>query len=120
VPRSDLQVLPGDGPTVGAPLGAYRDVDMVSFTGATGTGRWFLKDAAQSILKKVVLECGHKTPAVVLKDAANLDHVGEHVVEGAFWRAGRNCSVMSCLLMMHKNVKAPCLMMSRPSSRSNV
>ena len=35
LPRGVLQVLPGDGPTVGAPLGLHMDVDMVSFTGST-------------------------------------------------------------------------------------
>lgn len=75
VPSGVLQVLPGDGPTVGAPLGLHMDVDLVSFTGSTDTGRRFLEYAAQSNLKKVVLECGGKNPAVVLKDAENLDHV---------------------------------------------
>ena len=38
VPRGVLQVLPGDGPSVGEPLGLHSDVDMVSFTGSTETG----------------------------------------------------------------------------------
>ena len=52
VPRGVLQVLPGDGPAVGEPLGRHMDVDMVSFTGSTETGRLFLKYAAESNLKK--------------------------------------------------------------------
>ena len=51
LPRGVLQVLPGDGPTVGAPLGLHMDVDMVSFTGSTETGRHFLRYAADSNLK---------------------------------------------------------------------
>ncbi len=108
VPRGVLQVLPGEGPTVGEPLGRHMDVDMVSFTGSTETGRRFLEYAAQSNLKKVVLECGGKNPAVVLKDAENLDHVAEHVVNAAFWNAGQNCSAASRLIV-HKDVKAPLL-----------
>ena len=54
VPRGVLQVLPGDGPSVGEPLGRHMDVDMVSFTGSTETGRRFLHYAADSNLKKVV------------------------------------------------------------------
>ncbi|MGV6839508.1 MAG: aldehyde dehydrogenase family protein, partial [Planktomarina sp.] len=69
VPRGVLQVLPGDGPSVGEPLGRHMDVDMVSFTGSTETGRRFLRYAADSNLKKVVLECGGKNPAVVFDDA---------------------------------------------------
>ncbi len=106
VPRGVLQVLPGDGPGVGEPLGRHMDVDMVSFTGSTETGRRFLRYAADSNLKKVVLECGGKNPAVVLEDAENLDRVAEHVVNAAFWNMGENCSASSRLIV-HKAVKAP-------------
>ncbi|APX12313.1 aldehyde dehydrogenase [Tateyamaria omphalii] len=106
VPRGVLQVLPGDGPSVGEPLGRHMDVDMVSFTGSTETGKRFLRYAADSNLKKVVLECGGKNPAVVFDDAENLDHVAEHVVNAAFWNAGQNCSA-TARLIVHKDVKAP-------------
>ncbi|MEP5092201.1 MAG: aldehyde dehydrogenase family protein, partial [Paracoccaceae bacterium] len=68
IPPGVLQILPGDGPSVGEPLGRHMDVDMVSFTGSTETGRRFLRYAADSNLKKVVLECGGKNPAVVFDD----------------------------------------------------
>lgn len=106
VPRGVLQVLPGDGPGVGEPLGMHMGVDMVSFTGSTETGRRFLRYAADSNLKKVTLECGGKNPAVVLEDAENLDHVASHVVNAAFWNMGENCSASSRLIV-HKAVKAP-------------
>ena len=108
IPRGVLQVLPGDGPSVGEPLGLHPGVDMVSFTGSTETGRRFLRYAADSNLKKVVLECGGKNPAVVLADAENLDHVAAHVVNAAFWNMGENCSAASRLIV-HKDVKAPLL-----------
>jgi len=108
VPRGVFQVLPGDGPSVGEPLGRHMDVDMVSFTGSTETGRRFLHYAADSNLKKIVLECGGKNPAVVFDDAENLDHVAEHVVNAAFWNAGQNCSAASRLIV-HKAVKEPLL-----------
>ena len=104
VPRGVLQVLPGDGPSVGEPLGLHMDVDMVSFTGSTETGRRFLRYAADSNLKKVVLECGGKNPAVVFDDAEKLDHVAQHVVNAAFWNAGQNCSAASRLIV-HRAVK---------------
>lgn len=104
IPSGVLQVLPGDGPTVGAPLGLHMDVDMVSFTGSTETGRRFLRYAADSNLKKIVLECGGKNPAVVFDDAENLDHVAEHVANAAFWNAGQNCSAASRLIV-HSSVK---------------
>ena len=104
LPRGVLQVLPGDGPSVGEPLGMHMDVDMVSFTGSTETGRRFLRYAADSNLKKVVLECGGKNPAVVLEDAENLGHVAAHVVNAAFWNMGENCSAASRLIV-HEAVK---------------
>ncbi len=106
LPRGVLQVLPGDGPSVGEPLGRHPDVDMVSFTGSTETGRRFLHYSADSNLKKVVLECGGKNPAVVLEDAENLDHVAGHVVNAAFWNMGENCSAASRLIV-HSAVKKP-------------
>lgn len=104
IPRGVLQVLPGDGVSVGEPLGRHMDVDMISFTGSTETGRRFLLYAADSNLKKVVLECGGKNPAVVLEDAEHLDLVAEHIVNGAFWNMGENCSASSRLIV-HRNVK---------------
>ncbi|MGI9479013.1 MAG: aldehyde dehydrogenase [Hyphomicrobiaceae bacterium] len=104
LPRGVLQVLPGDGPAVGEPLGLNPDVDMVSFTGSTETGRRFLRYAADSNLKKVVLECGGKNPAIVLEDAENLELVAEQIVNGAFWNMGENCSATSRLIV-HRAVK---------------
>ena len=105
LPRGVLQILPGDGPTTGQPIGLHPDIDMVSFTGSTETGRRFLTYAAESNLKKVTLECGGKNPAIVLDDAENLDDVAGHIVNGAFWNMGQNCSATSRLIV-HKNIKA--------------
>jgi gamma-glutamyl-gamma-aminobutyraldehyde dehydrogenase len=114
IPRGVLQVLPGDGPSVGEPLGKHMDVDMISFTGSTETGRRFLRYAADSNLKKVVLECGGKNPAVVFDDAENLDHVAQQVVHAAFWNAGQNCSATSRLIV-HRAVKTE--LMQRVNAR---
>jgi 4-(gamma-glutamylamino)butanal dehydrogenase len=103
-PRGVFQVLPGDGPSVGQPLGLHPDVDMVSFTGSTDTGRRFLRYSADSNLKRIVLECGGKNPAVVLSDAQDLDLVAGHVVNAAFWNMGENCSATSRLIV-HRSVK---------------
>jgi gamma-glutamyl-gamma-aminobutyraldehyde dehydrogenase len=99
IPRGVFNVVPGSGPEVGEPLGRHMDVDMVSFTGSTETGRRFLHYAADSNLKEVVLEMGGKNPSVVLKDAENLDRVAAHVVNGAFWNMGENCSASSRLIV---------------------
>ncbi|MEM9631109.1 MAG: aldehyde dehydrogenase [Pseudomonadota bacterium] len=99
IPRGVFNVVPGSGPEVGEPLGRHMDVDMISFTGSTETGRRFLRYAADSNLKEVVLEMGGKNPSVVLKDAENLDRVASHVVNGAFWNMGENCSASSRLIV---------------------
>lgn len=99
IPPGVLNVLPGTGPEVGEPIGRHMDIDAVSFTGSTETGRRFLRYAAESNLKEVTLEMGGKNPAVVLDDAENLDRVAAHVVNGAFWNAGQNCSASSRLIV---------------------
>jgi gamma-glutamyl-gamma-aminobutyraldehyde dehydrogenase len=99
VPAGVFNVLPGGGGEVGEPLGLHMDVDMVSFTGSTATGRRFPKYSADSNLKEITLEMGGKNPAVVLDDAENLDRVAAHIVNGAFWNMGENCSASSRLIV---------------------
>jgi len=104
VPAGVFNVLPGGGAEVGEPIGRHMDIDAVSFTGSTATGRRFLAYASESNLKEVTLEMGGKNPAVVLDDAENLDRVAAHVVNGAFWNMGENCSASSRLIVQ-KGVK---------------
>ncbi len=104
VPRGVLNVVPGMGPDVGEPMGRHHGIDMLSFTGSTETGRRFLKYSADSNLKKIVLECGGKNPAIVLDDAEDLDLVAAHIVNGAFWNMGENCSASSRLIV-HESIK---------------
>jgi gamma-glutamyl-gamma-aminobutyraldehyde dehydrogenase len=104
VPAGVLNIVTGTGKDVGEPMGLHNDIAMVSFTGSTVTGRRFLRYAADSNLKRIVLECGGKNPAVVMSDAEDLDLVAEQVVSGAFWNMGENCSATSRLLV-HASVK---------------
>ena len=99
VPAGVLNIVTGTGKEVGEPIGLHPDIDMVSFTGSTATGRRFLHYAAESNLKKVVLECGGKNPAIVFDDAEDLHIVAGHVLNGAFWNMGENCSATSRLLV---------------------
>ncbi|MEQ8829746.1 MAG: aldehyde dehydrogenase [Alphaproteobacteria bacterium] len=108
LPAGILNVVTGTGPEVGEPLGRHPDVDMISFTGSTETGRRFLHYAADSNLKEVVLEMGGKNPCIVLDDAENLDRVAAHVVQGAFWNMGENCSAASRLIV--QSVVKPALL----------
>ncbi len=108
LPRGVLNIVPGGGAEVGEPIGRHMDIDMVSFTGSTVTGKKFLSYSAESNAKEVVLEMGGKNPAIVMDDAENLDRVAQHIVNGAFWNMGENCSASSRLIV-HKDVKAELL-----------
>ena len=108
LPRGVLNIVPGGGADVGEPIGRHMDIDMVSFTGSTVTGKRFLTYSAESNAKEVVLEMGGKNPAIVMDDAENLDRVAAHIVNGAFWNMGENCSASSRLIV-HKDVKAELL-----------
>ncbi|MFT3689315.1 aldehyde dehydrogenase [Paenirhodobacter sp.] len=99
LPAGVLNIIPGSGAEAGEPLGRHPDVDMVSFTGSTATGRRFLGYSAESNLKEIVLEMGGKNPCIVLDDAEDLDAVAAHVVNGAFWNMGENCSAASRLIV---------------------
>lgn len=99
IPAGVLNIVTGTGKEVGEPIGLHPDIDMVSFTGSTATGRRFLRYAADSNLKKVVLECGGKNPAIVFADAEDLNKVAEQVLNGALWNMGENCSATSRLLV---------------------
>ncbi|WP_175779478.1 aldehyde dehydrogenase [Burkholderia anthina] len=108
IPAGVFNVVTGTGPAVGEPIGRHRDIDMVSFTGSTDTGRRFLSYSAESNLKEVVLEMGGKNPCIVMPDATDLDAVASHIVNGAFWNMGENCSAISRLIV-HRDIKAALL-----------
>lgn len=99
IPDGVFSVVTGSGAEVGEPLGRHADVDMVTFTGSTVTGRRFLNYSAESNLKKVVLELGGKNPCVVLNDAEHLDKIAQHICSAAFWNMGENCSAASRLIV---------------------
>ena len=105
IPDGVLNVVPGYGETVGQALGRHHSVDCVGFTGSTEVGRKFLRYSADSNLKRVLLECGGKSPMVVMSDAEDLDKVAAHACESIFWNAGQNCSSNSRLIL-HESVAA--------------
>jgi acyl-CoA reductase-like NAD-dependent aldehyde dehydrogenase len=104
LPDGVLNVLPGPGGAAGAALGRHMDVDKVTFTGSTEVGRLFLQYSAESNLKEVTLECGGKSPAVVLASPPDMDLVVEQVLFGALMNMGENCSQGSRLIV-HRSVQ---------------
>jgi len=104
LPEGVLNVLPGFGETAGQAIGLHKDIDMVAFTGSTEVGRLFLNYSAKSNLKRIILECGGKSPQVVMADAPDIETVAENTMNGAFWNMGENCSCGSRLIV-HESVK---------------
>jgi glyceraldehyde-3-phosphate dehydrogenase (NADP+) len=87
LPEGRLNVVTGDGPTVGAALVRDPRVRVVSFTGGVRTGRRIAADAG---IKKLVLELGANS-AVLVMDDADLDRAVPAIADGAFAQAGQNC-----------------------------
>ncbi len=99
IPAGVFQVLPGFGHTAGAALAAHMDVDCIAFTGSTATGKAVMQAAAQSNLKRVSLECGGKSPNIVLADFEDLERVARASAYAIFFNQGEMCSAGSRLLV---------------------
>lgn len=69
LPPGVLNVVPGMGEVAGAAIASHGDIDKVAFTGSTEVGKLIMRDAASSNLKRVSLELGGKSPAIVCEDA---------------------------------------------------
>lgn len=100
-PAGVINVLTGDGPTAGAALCSHPDVDKVSFTGSTETGKAIVHASAASNLKKLTLELGGKNPAVVFPDA-DLDNAIAGIAAGIFFSSGQVCTASSKVLIHRK------------------
>ncbi|OAA65378.1 Aldehyde/histidinol dehydrogenase [Niveomyces insectorum RCEF 264] len=88
-PPGVFQVVTGAGET-GALLASHMRIRKVSFTGSVATGRKIQIAAAQSNLKRVTLELGGKSPAVVFADA-DLENALTWCVNGVLARSGQVC-----------------------------
>ncbi len=100
-PAGVLNVVTGPGREVGEALVRHRDVDSVTLTGSTETGKQLLRIAADRVTP-TALELGGKNPQIVLPDA-KLDKALAGVHFGAFQNAGQMCWAGSKLLV-HEDV----------------
>lgn len=103
VPEGVFNVIHGDG-RVGAALAHHPDVDLLSFTGSTRTGRALLVAAGQSNMKRLILECGGKTPNIVFDDCPAVEAVADAIVASAFWNQGQVC-IASSRLLVQKGIR---------------
>jgi aldehyde dehydrogenase (NAD+) len=96
VPAGVVNVVPG-GRDLGEHLVTHPGTDKVAFTGSTAAGRRIMSLCAQQV-KRVSLELGGKSAAVVLDDA-DLGTVVPRVVGGTMHLAGQSCGAHTRLLV---------------------
>ena len=104
LPAGVFNVVPGFGHTAGRALALHPDVDGIAFTGSTATGKLVMGYAAQSNLKRVSLECGGKSPNVVLADWRDVARVARASAFAIFFNQGEMCSAGSRLIV-HESLK---------------
>ncbi|MGP8035193.1 MAG: aldehyde dehydrogenase [Steroidobacteraceae bacterium] len=104
IPPGVFNVVPGLGQTAGKALALHMDVDCVAFTGSTATGKQVMQYAAQSNLKRVSLECGGKSPNIVLADYPDLERAAKAAAFAIFSNQGEMCSAGSRLLV-HESIR---------------
>jgi acyl-CoA reductase-like NAD-dependent aldehyde dehydrogenase len=110
IPEGVLNVVPGLGPAAGAALAGHHDVDMLTFTGSTVTGKVLMALAGGSNLKRLALECGGKSAHIVLPDVSDLDGIAAEIARGILFNSGQVCTAGSRLIV-HRSVREP--LMSR-------
>src|SRR5882762_3433016 len=99
IPDGVFNVVPGLGQTAGKALALHMDVDCIAFTGSTATGRNIMQYAGQSNMKRISLECGGKSPNIVMADCPDLDKAATAAAYAIFDNQGEVCSAGSRLLV---------------------
>ncbi|XP_039250455.2 aldehyde dehydrogenase X, mitochondrial-like isoform X1 [Styela clava] len=93
-PPGVFNVVTGFGKTTGSALAHHMHVDKIAFTGSGATGRLIQKAAADSNLKRVSLELGGKSPAIVFADV-DVDYAVETSHGAIFCHSGQVCNAGS-------------------------
>jgi phenylacetaldehyde dehydrogenase len=99
-PAGVVNVLTGFGEGAGAPLAAHPLVEKVAFTGSTEVGKLIVKASAGN-LKRVTLELGGKSPAIVFPDA-DLGLAIKGTASAIFFNQGQCCCAGSRLFVHEK------------------
>jgi acyl-CoA reductase-like NAD-dependent aldehyde dehydrogenase len=101
LPKGVINSVNEDGAVVGEALVASEDVDVISFTGSSATGKRIMAGAAPT-LKRLSLELGGKAPAVIFEDA-DLDMAVNELTRGALFMAGQIC-IAAARFLVHESV----------------
>ncbi len=97
-----IQVIHGDGKTVGQALAMHPDVNVVTFNGSTANGIRVMGSASKN-LSKTVLSLGGNNAFILCKDG-NVDLAVEEAAKGRFYNAGQLSSCNKRFLI-HKTLK---------------
>jgi acyl-CoA reductase-like NAD-dependent aldehyde dehydrogenase len=97
LPPGLLNVLNGDGPSVGNAIVRHPAIGKIAFTGSTAVGR-HIGAVGGELLKSLTLELGGKTGFIVFADA-DLERAADALVFSAFNNAGQTCTAGSRLLV---------------------
>jgi acyl-CoA reductase-like NAD-dependent aldehyde dehydrogenase len=97
LPPGVVNLIHGPGDPTGEALVAHPDVDKISFTGSTATGRRIMTIAAGT-LKRVSLECGGKAPCLVFADCY-LEKALDALSYGAFLYGGQSCTAATRIIV---------------------
>ena len=100
IPGDVLHLLPGDGPTVGAPLVSDPRINGVAFTGSTETARLINQSLASrpGPIVPLIAETGGQN-AMIVDSTALAEQVVKDAVFSAFRSAGQRCSALRVLIV---------------------
>lgn len=101
MPRDVVQLLPGDGPTVGSVLTSDPRITGVVFTGGTDTAQVInraLANRENAALPTLVAETGGMN-AMIVDSTALPEQVVADVIQSAFQSAGQRCSALRVLYL---------------------
>jgi acyl-CoA reductase-like NAD-dependent aldehyde dehydrogenase len=101
LPAGVVNVVTGFGETAGAAISGHPDIDKVSFTGSTATGKLIL-GASVGNLKRVTLELGGKSPHIIMPDA-DLPAAARTAAAGFAMLTGQVC-VAGTRILVHESV----------------
>jgi len=90
MPAGVLNILPTSQPvTAGDFFCSHKNIQKISFTGSTKTGKYLMEKGA-STLKKLSLELGGNAPFIVFDDA-NLEEAIQGAILSKYRNAGQTC-----------------------------
>lgn len=97
IPAGVVNVVTTHDLDVASMLTIHPDVDAITLTGSTATGRKVMA-AASSTIKRVTLELGGKSPAILLDDA-DFVPVANGLAQLITYHAGQVCTALSRVLV---------------------